>query len=43
MVMMEDIKAVLVILFIPENSKYADSMIELFNQTIEFLNPSFRI
>ena len=41
--MIEETKLVLVTLFVPEHSKYTDSITMLFNETIESLNSSFGI
>lgn len=41
--MIKEIKVVVVTLFVPEHSKYKDSITALFNETIESLNPSFGI
>ncbi|OJV63945.1 MAG: hypothetical protein BGO41_06730 [Clostridiales bacterium 38-18] len=41
--MIEETKTVVVTLFVPEHSKYTDSITVLFNETIESLNPIFAI
>lgn len=41
--MIEETKVVLVTLFVPEHSKYKDSITALFNETIKSLNSSFGI